>query len=183
LNLYMLNKTHAGSYLCIISLTRSVNYNDDKNIIQNVSVMLKSAVAYAHLNSRAPNEPQFTQEIACDLPVATTPASSTASFTSPALASTSLQPLGPTSRQPTKPLFPTTTAQSSAGDDNVGGGRKHLKQFYIAVGVVGVFGSVIATLSLVVVCTCVKYRKMLKGMQESQQLFCGDIIIHTFQCY
>jgi len=48
-------------------------------------------------------------------------------------------------------------------NDNADRNMKHLKEFYIAIGVVGVFGSIIATLSMVVACTCIKYRIMLKG--------------------
>ncbi len=170
LKLHMLNETHTGSYSCIVNLTHSVNANAD-NIIRNVSVILSPATTYAHLNSCALNESQFREEIECYLPVATTPTSS--SSMSPALASTSLRLLSPT----TKSSVP-TDALPSASDGNAGRMR-HLKQFYIAVGVVGVFGSVIATLSLVVVCTCVKYRKMLKGMDELKQLF-RLLLNHTY---
>ena len=48
-------------------------------------------------------------------------------------------------------------------DASADGSAEHLKEFYIAIGVVAVFGSVIASLSVVVACTCIKYRTMLKG--------------------
>lgn len=159
LELYGLNESDVGEYWCVIHL----NYTDESlpeaGVAPSDSVLLGHPCEYAHREQCSTNIAQSKQENKCAL-------RSIAPL--PWLSASTIIPDGTATTPPSVAEKATLVGENSE-EQSEEKGPTILKEFYIALGILIAFGSVIGVLALVMVCTCVHYRRMLKGMELSIQ--------------
>ena len=156
LELHRLNKSDMGTYWCSVHLNYTIESLSKTFVVTaSDSVLLGHPHDYAHEEQCITNIAQSKHENKCAL-------------------SSSISPLpwlgGNGTTIPDSEVTETTPLSLAEHTTLVGDkkdeGKGHiLKEFYIALGILITFGSIIAVLVLVVVITCLQYRKMLKGME------------------
>lgn len=160
LNVYGLSESDMGAYWCSIHLNYTNESLSETAVVPSDSVLLKHPHEHAHKKGCSTDIAQSKQRKKCALHSSIFPPPL------PALP-------WPDSKATIVPESETTPQSSAEQEQVTVVGEKlseeeeekgSLKEFYIALGILVAFGSVIAALALSVVCTCVKYRKMLKGM-------------------
>lgn len=162
LEVYGLSESDVGAYWCSIHLNYTSESLFETTVAPSDSVLLRHPREHAHRVHCSTNIAQSKQEKKCALLNSIPP-------TLPALP----RPGNKATIIPGSEVT-TITLQISAEqatlvsekftEEEEEEGMGLLKEFYVALSILIAFGSVIAALVLTVVCTCVKYRKMLKGM-------------------
>ena len=167
LKIYALNESDIGYYWCSVHLNNS-NVTSNVTLLPSSLLLLEHPQMYNLLNSCDTNAPKSQEgDTSCYMP--TSPSLPTLPPTTPGSSQlgNETEVFDPTTLRYVKQSTPTAQPSTDQEEDKLK--MKHLREFYIAIGIVVAFGSVIAALGLIVAYTCVKYRRMLKGIMHDQQ--------------